>query len=137
VRLRRKAADPTVDDAVDETTEAGEAGETTDAAVTAGERTAGPFDADDLPDDGIARLDLGSLLVAPTEDRELRVQVDEQSGAVRAVLLATDAGALELRAFAAPRNGDLWSAPPTPPAAAAPPPSARAGSAPSSCARCG
>jgi hypothetical protein len=109
VRLRRKAADPTVDDAVDETTEAGEAGETTDAAVTAGERTAGPFDADDLPDDGIARLDLGSLLVAPTEDRELRVQVDEQSGAVRAVLLATDAGALELRAFAAPRNGDLWS----------------------------
>jgi hypothetical protein len=107
VRLRRKAADPTVDDAVDETTEGG--GIADDAGVAAGDRTAGPFDADDLPDDGIARLDLGSLLVAPTEDRELRVQVDEQSGAVRAVLLASDAGALELRAFAAPRNGDLWS----------------------------
>lgn len=107
MRLRRKAADPSADDAVDETTEAGGAGETAEAA--AGDPAAGPYDADDLPDDGVARLDLGSLLVAPTQDRELRVQVDEQSGAVRAVLLASDAGALELRAFAAPRNGDLWS----------------------------
>ncbi|WGX99828.1 DUF3710 domain-containing protein [Nocardioides sp. QY071] len=103
MRLRRKAADPSVDDAVDETTGARE------TAEAAGDVAAGPYDADDLPDDGVARLDLGSLLVAPTEDRELRVQVDEQSGAVRAVLLASDAGALELRAFAAPRNGDLWS----------------------------
>lgn len=103
MRLRRKAADPSVDDAVDETTDARE------TAEAAGDAAAGPYDADDLPDDGVARLDLGSLLVAPTEDRELRVQVDEQSGAVRAVLLASDAGALELRAFAAPRNGDLWS----------------------------
>ncbi|MDN5745809.1 MAG: DUF3710 domain-containing protein, partial [Nocardioidaceae bacterium] len=49
------------------------------------------------------------LLVAPEEERELRVQVDDKSGEVRAILLATDAGAVELRAFAAPRNGDLWS----------------------------
>lgn len=71
--------------------------------------TAGPYDADDLPDDDVPRVDLGSLLVAPAEDAELRLQVDEQSNEVRSVLLAGEEGALELRAFAAPRNGDLWS----------------------------
>ena len=101
MRLRRKGVatdEPVVDD-------------TTDEAPTrpAADEATGPYDVDELPDDGLARLDLGSLLVAPLPDRELRVQVDEKSGAVRAVLLATDAGALELRAFAAPRNGDLWS----------------------------
>jgi hypothetical protein len=103
VRLRRKAGQdgPTQDEATATTEAAGDA---------AGESApSGPWDADDLPEDGTARIDLGSLLVAPLPQRELRVQVDEKSGEVRAVLLANDAGALELRAFAAPRNGDLWS----------------------------
>jgi hypothetical protein len=111
VRLRRRAADAGEVE-VDETTDApaaDETDETTDAGDVAGDVLSGPYDVDDLPDDGVARLDLGSLLVAPLADRELRVQVDEQTGEVRAVLLATDEGALELRAFAAPRNGDLWS----------------------------
>ena len=45
----------------------------------------------------------------PIADRELRLQVDEQSGQVRAVMLAGSDGACEFQAFAAPRNGDLWS----------------------------
>jgi hypothetical protein len=69
----------------------------------------GPWDADDLADDGIDRVDLGSLRVAPTEDTELRLQVDEQTGEVQSVMLAGEEGAIELRAFAAPRGGDLWS----------------------------
>jgi hypothetical protein len=69
----------------------------------------GPWDSDDLPDDGLDRIDLGSLRVAPREGAELRLQVDEGSGEVQSVMLAADEGALELRAFAAPRNGDLWS----------------------------
>lgn len=69
----------------------------------------GPFDADDLPDDGTERVDLGSLLLTPQQGRELRLQVDEASGNVQAVLLAGPDGAVELRAFAAPRGGDLWS----------------------------
>ncbi|TWG96973.1 uncharacterized protein DUF3710 [Nocardioides sp. J9] len=105
MRLRRKgaaaAAEAATDESVEETT--GEAGTADDTPAT------GPYDVDELPDDGVPRLDLGSLLVAPLADRDLRVQVDEKSGEVRAVLLASDAGALELRAFAAPRNGDLWS----------------------------
>ena len=55
------------------------------------------------------RVDLGSLLVAPSEGRELRMQVDEKTGTVQAVMIAAEDGALELQVFAAPRGGDLWS----------------------------
>jgi hypothetical protein len=69
----------------------------------------GPWDSDDVPDDGIDRIDLGSLRVPPREGAELRLQVDENTGEVQSAMLAAEDGALELRAFAAPRNGDLWS----------------------------
>ncbi len=69
----------------------------------------GPYDVDDLPDDGIKRVDLGSLLIEPEGGRELRVEVSESTGDVNSVMLAGQDGAVELRAFAAPRNGDLWS----------------------------
>lgn len=70
---------------------------------------AGPYDAEDLGDDGVERVDLGSLLIPPVQGAELRIQVDERTQQVQAVLLAGADGALELRAFSAPRNGDLWS----------------------------
>ncbi|WP_395695320.1 DUF3710 domain-containing protein [Nocardioides sp.] len=72
--------------------------------------TTGPWDVDDLPeDDPVARVDLGSLLVPPAEGTEVQLQVDEQTEAVQAVLIAGEEGAVELRAFAAPRGGDLWA----------------------------
>ena len=104
MRFRRKsdAAGP------ESTTET--AADAAEASATPGPATAeGPFDADELPEDGIKRVDLGALLVAPVEGRDLRVQIDEKSGAVRSVVLAGKDGAVELRAYAAPRNGDLWS----------------------------
>jgi hypothetical protein len=99
VKFRRKSADETAQEALDV------------EAATAAEQvpTEGPFDAEDLPDDGVERIDLGSLLIAPPDDRELRMQVDEASGEVQSVMLAGPDGAVELRAFAAPRHGDLWS----------------------------
>ena len=69
----------------------------------------GPFDIADVDGDGVERADLGSVLVPAIAGRELRLQVDEASGAVRAVMLAGSDGACEFQAFAAPRNGDLWS----------------------------
>lgn len=69
----------------------------------------GPFDAEEVEDDGVERVDLGSLLVRPVPGSELRIQVDERTQNVQSVLLAGADGALELRAFSAPRNGDLWS----------------------------
>jgi hypothetical protein len=93
VKFRRKSTEP---DAAD--------GATLDPAAP----VQGPFDADELPEDGVERMDLGSLLIEPEEGRELRLQVDESTGQVQSVVLAGEDGALELRAFAAPRNGDLW-----------------------------
>ena len=68
----------------------------------------GPWDSDSFADDGLERVDLGSLLIHPHEGAELRLQVDEASGEVQSAMLAGEEGAIELRAFAAPRGGDLW-----------------------------
>jgi hypothetical protein len=100
VRLRRKAEAPP---------------ETTEEPVADEELpTQGPLDADDLDLEDDPRfaehIDLGGLLVAPPpEGVDLRLQVDEETGTVLAVLLAGEDGALELRPFAARRNGDLWA----------------------------
>ena len=100
MKFRRKAATSEVD---------ADQADVADEPSSPADDASGPHDADELADDDTSRLDLGSLLIPATDGVELRVQVDEKSGAVRAVLLASDAGALELRAFAAPRGGDLWS----------------------------
>lgn len=98
MKFRRKSSEPVVDEAVTYA----------DDPVEPAAAVAGPYDVDELPDDGMERVDLGSLLLTPEEGRELRLQVDERTGEVQSVLLAGEDGALELRAFAAPRNGDLW-----------------------------
>lgn len=85
------------------------AADPTDLAVDESEAARpGPHDIDDLPDDGVERVDLGALVIAPPPGVDLQLQVDEASGEVQAVILAGPDGALELRAFAAPRHGDLW-----------------------------
>ncbi|QIX26462.1 DUF3710 domain-containing protein [Nocardioides sp. JQ2195] len=83
-----------------------------DATETAeAETQSGPFDLSDvdIENDGVERVDLGSLLIAPAEGLELRLQVDEASREVQSVLIAGPNGAVEVKAFAAQRNGDLWS----------------------------
>lgn len=79
-------------------------------AADADPRANGPWDASEITleeGDG-TRVDLGSLLVPLQHDLDLQLQVDEASGEVIAVVLAGETGAAELRAFAAPRNGDIW-----------------------------
>jgi len=58
------------------------------------------------PAEGV--VDLGSLVVPMREGFDLRLQVDENSGEVLAALVVGEDGMLELRAFAAARNDDLW-----------------------------
>ena len=48
-------------------------------------------------------------VLLPVPGTELQLQVDEASGNVQSVMFAGPEGALELRVFAAPRHGDLWS----------------------------
>jgi hypothetical protein len=73
-------------------------------------RPSGPWDASevDLEEDDPHRVDLGGLVVKGRPGLELRLQVDEKSQEVAAVLLVGREGALELRAFAAPRGGGIW-----------------------------
>lgn len=104
MKFRRKAGEAT--DTTGDTT-----GDAIDGAAgsDASEATpSGPFDVSQVEGDGVDRADLGSVLVPAIADRELRLQVDEQSGLVRAVMLAGSDGACEFQAFAAPRNGNLW-----------------------------
>jgi hypothetical protein len=102
VKFRRKGSDPAEVDAALDETEPQES--------TSGGRDGGPWDSSELdldPDDQ-SRIDLGGLLIAGHPGTELQLQVDEASGVVAGVLLAGQDGALELRPFAAPRNGDVW-----------------------------
>jgi hypothetical protein len=71
----------------------------------------GPFDFEELSDfdpaDG-ARIDLGSLILSPKENTEVRLQIDEQTEHVLAVIVVGPESAVEVRAFAAARNGERW-----------------------------
>jgi hypothetical protein len=69
--------------------------------------TTGPFDAADAPDDGIPRLDLGSLLIPALDGVELRVQADP-NGQIQQIMLVDGDSSLHLGAFAAPRSDGVW-----------------------------
>lgn len=75
-----------------------------------GPRAHGPWDVSEHPveEGDESRADLGALSIAGHPEVELRLQVDEAAGTVVAVMLVAKDGAMELRAFAAPRNEDLW-----------------------------
>lgn len=100
MRLRRKGSATEPDTATDEAA-------TDDLAAETPGR--GPRDSGDVELAEGEYADLGSLWILPMDDREVRLQVDEASGQVASVLVAGADGALELRAFAAPRGGELWA----------------------------
>jgi hypothetical protein len=100
VKFRRKATEDPLDDDLVTDPAGGE-----DPVADPG---TGPFDVDDL-DSVEGRVDLGALLLLPVDGTELQLQVDEASGSVLSVVFAGPDGALELKVFAAPRHGDLWS----------------------------
>jgi len=85
-------------------------GERTGDDVAEDPRARGPWDADEvtIEEDDESRIDLGGLLVTPHDELDVQLQVDEASGEVVAVIIAGEDGAAEVRAFAAPRNGDIW-----------------------------
>ena len=67
----------------------------------------GPWDIDEVEDrDGY--VDLGALLIAPTEGLQLRLEVEEATQRVVAVTMDLGGSSLQLQAFAAPRSEGLW-----------------------------
>ncbi|MFK4085772.1 DUF3710 domain-containing protein [Kribbella sp. NPDC020789] len=78
---------------------------------TADPRDEGPFDSSEVDPELLEaddRIDLGALVISGLPGMELRLQVDEQSGQVQAILLVVEESALELRAFAAPKRSGIW-----------------------------
>ncbi len=71
-------------------------------------RPQGPWDADDEPDDGTPRIDLGGLRVPVPPDTEVRVDVGPD-GAVVAATLVQGGAAVQVNAFAAPRSEGIWT----------------------------
>jgi hypothetical protein len=76
----------------------------------AADRPRGPWDRSETTADADdeSYIDLGGLVIKAVPGLELRLQVDEQTSAVAAVMLAGPESGLELRAFAAPRNSGIW-----------------------------
>ena len=79
-------------------------------------RDLGPYDIADVDTDALedeleaqTRIDLGSIVLSPASDTELRLQVDEASQQVVSAMLIRSDSALEVGAFAAPRSGGLWA----------------------------
>jgi hypothetical protein len=81
-----------------------------DDSASSDPRAHGPWDDTEITieDDDDSRIDLGSLLITPQDGLDVQLQVDEGSGDVMSVVIAGEEGAVEARAFAAPRNGDIW-----------------------------
>jgi hypothetical protein len=67
----------------------------------------GPYDEADVPDDGLARLDLGSVKLPLPPDAQVQVEMDPE-GPLRAVHVLTPNGRFTIGAYAAPRSADLW-----------------------------
>lgn len=90
--------------------EAPESASAEDQVEAPSARRQGPWDRaeTDADTDEKTYVDLGGLVVRGAPGLELRLQVDESSGAVVAVLLAGAESGLELRAFAAPRSTGIW-----------------------------
>lgn len=72
-----------------------------------GRSATGPFDVSEISSrDGY--VDLGALLVAPSEGLQLRLEVEEATQRVVAVTMDLNGSSLQLQAFAAPKSEGLW-----------------------------
>ena len=71
-------------------------------------RPEGPWDISEV-DDEVETIDFGSVRVRPVDEMELRLEVDQASGAVMGLTCVTPVGAVSVQAFAAPRSEGIWS----------------------------
>jgi Protein of unknown function (DUF3710) len=91
---------------------AGDEAVETEETDAPGDRAKGPYDSTEVEPELLEaedRIDLGALVITGMPGMELRLQVDEQSNEVQAVLLVLEDSALELRAFAAPKKAGIWN----------------------------
>lgn len=75
------------------------------------DRSGGPWDIDEVDEpDAMAaeRIDFGAIQVPLVPGMEVRVEIDPESNEPAAITLIHGEGAVQVRAFAAPRSGGGW-----------------------------
>ncbi len=72
-------------------------------------RAQGPYDATEVDTDE-GYIDLGAVLVRPTQNLEIRLEKNPNTNTIVALTLVQGGGAVQLRVLAAPRSGGLWDA---------------------------
>jgi hypothetical protein len=79
-------------------------------ASKAGARDHGPWDADEveLDEEDTSYVHLGALSIKGRPGVEVRLQADQATNQISAVMLIAEDGAMELRPFASPRNESIW-----------------------------
>ena len=108
---RRRRDEDELDLADDQTVDPDQAAEAAgaDSPEPAPTRPQGPWDVEDLPDgDDRPRVDLGGLRIPIADGQEMRVDVDNETGQIRAVTVLVNGSTLQLSAFAAPRHEGIW-----------------------------
>jgi hypothetical protein len=71
------------------------------------DRSAGPWDVSERPElEGY--IDLGALRLPGVDGVEIRLDVEEQTGAVTAATVVLNGSVVQLQAFAAPRSEGIW-----------------------------
>lgn len=68
----------------------------------------GPYDIAQATEDGVVRIDFGSLKIPGVEGMNVNLEVDEQTDAVAAITVVLGEGGIQLQPFAAPRSGGFW-----------------------------
>ncbi len=68
----------------------------------------GPYDITEAREDGVVRIDFGSLKIPGVEGMNVNLEVDEQTDSVAAITVVLGEGGIQLQPFAAPRSGGFW-----------------------------
>jgi len=71
------------------------------------EVTTGPYDLADAVEDDLERVDFGALQIPKTAGTDLRVSLDDK-GRVVSVSVHRNGSAMQIGAYAAPRDGSVW-----------------------------
>jgi hypothetical protein len=74
-----------------------------------GVRSAGPWDVSEIDDPAAGRVSLGALWIPGRPGLEVRVEADQNTGAVIAVVLVLGSSAVQVQPFAAPRSEGIWA----------------------------
>lgn len=69
--------------------------------------TSGPYDVHDAPEDSMARIDLGALRIPALTGGDVRLDVNK-AGKIISATLRRGGSAMQVGAFAAPRNTGIW-----------------------------